>query len=118
MTRLLITAALLIFSCLFLNGCGADSLTARCDSVCDLREATGCADIELSDCYDLCQAYQEAPEPCGASTEVLSACLADQVWLCTEYGATLETPLACQEEQAAQDAACVFTQNDEVTNTD
>jgi hypothetical protein len=117
MIQFLTTAALLVFSCLNLSGCG-EPLSAHCDSVCDLRDATGCSDIELSACYDLCEAYQAAPEPCGASSEVLSACLSDQVWQCTQFGAGPESPLACSEEQAYQDAACVFTQSDETENLD
>ena len=117
MIQFLTTAALLTFTCLSLSGCG-ELPTARCDSVCDLREATGCSDIELNDCYDLCKAYQAAPQPCGETTEVLSACLSEQVWQCTQFGAGPESPLACSEEQAAQDAACVFTQSDEAENLD
>ena len=117
MMKLLSPAALLAFSCLMLTGCGA-STTAYCESVCDLRDDTGCSDIELNACYDLCQAYQAAPEPCGASTEVLNACLAQQVWQCTQLVAGPQSPLACSEEQAAQDAACVFTQSDGGENLD
>ena len=113
----LLPLAFLLLTSLSLSGCG-DSLGAECSKVCDLRDATGCSDIELSTCYNLCQAYQSAPEPCGINTEILSACLAEQAWVCTDFGPNLESPLACQEEQAAQDAACVFTEDEESTESD
>ena len=96
----------------------AQAPNANCYSVCDEQTATDCADIEPETCYNLCDAFTQTSTECAEATEALSLCQLEQTWVCSDTGASLQAPIACQTEENIQIVFCIDPPTGEASNSD